>query len=90
VVTARQPSDEEWAAIRFGWKTVATLKSNAVCFVRADRTLGLGIGQTSRIDSTEIAVRKAAKFGLSLSGSVCASDGYFPFRDSVDAVAELG
>ncbi|MCD4829343.1 MAG: bifunctional phosphoribosylaminoimidazolecarboxamide formyltransferase/IMP cyclohydrolase [Candidatus Cloacimonetes bacterium] len=90
VVTKRQPTEGEWAALRFGWKSVAVLKSNAVCFVAADRTIGLGIGQTSRIDSTEIAVAKAHKFGLSIEGSVCASDGFFPFRDSVDAVADLG
>jgi phosphoribosylaminoimidazolecarboxamide formyltransferase/IMP cyclohydrolase len=66
------------------------LKSNAVCFTTSDRTIGLGIGQTSRIDSTEIAIRKAAKFGLEIKGTICASDGFFPFRDSIDAMHELG
>ena len=90
VVTETKPDAEYMDALRFGWKTVSTLKSNAVCFTTHDRTLGLGIGQTSRIDSTEIAVSKAGKFGLKLEGSICASDGFFPFRDSADKMAELG
>jgi phosphoribosylaminoimidazolecarboxamide formyltransferase/IMP cyclohydrolase len=90
VVTERKPTDDEMKALTFGWKTVATLKSNAVCFTTSDRTIGLGIGQTSRIDSTEIAIRKAAKFGLEIKGTICASDGFFPFRDSIDAMHELG
>jgi phosphoribosylaminoimidazolecarboxamide formyltransferase / IMP cyclohydrolase len=90
VVTERKPSETEFAALRFAWKTVALLKSNAVCFTTHDRTIGLGIGQTSRIDSTEIAVRKAGKFGHDLAGTACASDGFFPFRDSVDEMVRLG
>jgi phosphoribosylaminoimidazolecarboxamide formyltransferase/IMP cyclohydrolase len=90
VVTERQPTDEEMMALRFGWKSVATLKSNAVAFSNKNATLGLGIGQTSRIDSTEIAVSKAKKFGLDLKGSICASDAFFPFRDNVDTMSELG
>ncbi len=90
VATDRQPTAEEMEALKFGWSTVATLKSNAVCFTKADRTIGLGIGQTSRIDSTEIAISKAKKFGLEIKGSICASDGFFPFRDSIDAMHELG
>jgi len=90
VVTNRTPSETEMKALIFGWKTVATLKSNAVCFTKEDRTIGLGIGQTSRIDSTEIAVNKAAKFNLNLKGSICASDAFFPFRDSIDHIAGLG
>lgn len=90
VVSKRQPTPSEMNALRFAWKTVALLKSNAVCFTAADRTLGLGIGQTSRIDSTEIAVHKAGKFGLPLQGAACASDGYYPFRDSVDEMERLG
>ncbi len=90
IVTKRQPNETEMKALRFAWKTVALLKSNAVCFTLDDRSIGLGIGQTSRIDSTEIAIRKAEKFGLSLDGSVCGSDGFFPFRDSIDSIHELG
>ncbi len=90
IATDRKPTEEEMEALEFGWNTVATLKSNAVCFTKNDRTIGLGIGQTSRIDSTEIAISKAKKFGLEIKGSVCASDGFFPFRDSIDAMHELG
>jgi len=90
IVTNRKPTESEMRSLLFGWKTVATLKSNAVCFTAEDRTLALGIGQTSRIDSTEIAVSKANKFGLNLKGSICASDAFFPFRDSIDSIAELG
>ncbi|MCD4650698.1 MAG: bifunctional phosphoribosylaminoimidazolecarboxamide formyltransferase/IMP cyclohydrolase [Candidatus Cloacimonetes bacterium] len=90
VVSVRKPSEKEMEALRFGWLVVASLKSNAVCFTGPDRTIGLGIGQTSRIDSTEIAIAKASKFELSIEGSICASDGFFPFRDSIDVIAELG
>ncbi|MDZ7295935.1 MAG: bifunctional phosphoribosylaminoimidazolecarboxamide formyltransferase/IMP cyclohydrolase [candidate division KSB1 bacterium] len=90
VVTKRQPSAAEWQALRFGWKVVKWVKSNAVVFVGADRTLGIGAGQMSRVDSSRIAVMKAEAAGLSLHGSVVASDAFFPFRDGVDAAAEAG
>lgn len=90
VVTNRKPSDMEWEALKFGWNCVASLKSNAVAFTTNQQTLGLGIGQTSRIDSTEIAISKAEKFSLSLINSICASDGFFPFRDSIDQLAKYG
>ncbi len=90
VVTKRQPTEKEWEALKFGWKCVASLKSNAVAFTSNDQTLGLGIGQTSRIDSTEIAISKAKKFSLSLDNSICASDGFFPFRDSIDQLVKYG
>lgn len=90
VVTDRKPTESELKALKFGWKAVATLKSNAVCFCADDRTLGLGIGQTSRIDSSEIALSKAKKFNLDLKNCICASDAFFPFRDSVDAIAPYG
>jgi phosphoribosylaminoimidazolecarboxamide formyltransferase/IMP cyclohydrolase len=57
---------------------------------RADRVLGFGIGQTSRIDSTALAIWKAKKYGHDLTGSVCASDGFFPYRDSIDEVYQHG
>ncbi|MDZ7271829.1 MAG: bifunctional phosphoribosylaminoimidazolecarboxamide formyltransferase/IMP cyclohydrolase, partial [candidate division KSB1 bacterium] len=76
--------------LRFGWKVVKWVKSNAVVFVGADRTLGIGAGQMSRVDSSRIAVMKAEAAGLSLHGSVVASDAFFPFRDGVDAAAEAG
>lgn len=84
VVTARQPSEQELKALGFAWKVVSLLRSNAIAITGADRVYGLGGGQTSRIDSTWLALHKAAKFGHDLSGAVCASDGFFPFRDSVD------
>jgi phosphoribosylaminoimidazolecarboxamide formyltransferase / IMP cyclohydrolase len=88
VVTARQPAKEEFEALRFAWRTVSILKSNAIAFTGKDQTLGLGMGQTSRVDSAEIAINKAIRFGHDLSSSVCASDGFFPFRDSIDLLAK--
>jgi phosphoribosylaminoimidazolecarboxamide formyltransferase/IMP cyclohydrolase len=90
IVTESKPTESELKALKFGWKVVATLKSNAVCFTTFDRTIGLGIGQTSRVDSTEIAIFKANKFGLNIENSICASDAFFPFRDSVDKLSKLG
>ena len=90
IVTQNKPSEDEIKALKFGWKVVAILKSNAVCFTTEDRTIGLGIGQTSRVDSTEIALFKANKFGLKIENSICASDAFFPFRDSVDKLSKMG
>lgn len=90
VVTRRQPTDDELKALRFAWNCVAIMSSNAIAITGADQALGLGMGQTSRIDSTEIALRKAGKFGHDLRGAVCASDGYFPFRDSVEELEPYG
>jgi len=90
VVTQKQPTQEEFKALVFGWKAVSLLKSNAIVLARADRVLGFGIGQTSRIDSTALAIWKAKKYGHDLTGSVCASDGFFPYRDSIDEVYQHG
>lgn len=90
VVTEKTPTAEEFSALRFCWKVVSVLKSNAICLGTEKRTLGLGMGQTSRIDSAEIAVYRAEKHGHRLTGAVCASDGFFPFRDNVDYLAEKG
>ncbi len=90
VVTGKKPSPAEMEALRFAWRTVSILKSNAICLTTGDRSLGLGTGQTSRIDSTEIAIRKALSFGHDLSAAVCASDGFFPFRDSVELLSKHG
>ena len=90
VVTQRQPTEDEWAAMRFGWKVVKWVKSNAVIFVSKNQTLGIGAGQMSRVDSSNLAVHKAKQSGLSLKGSVAASDAFFPFRDGVDAIAKAG
>jgi phosphoribosylaminoimidazolecarboxamide formyltransferase/IMP cyclohydrolase len=88
VVTKRQPTAEEWTALRFAWRVCAHVKSNAVIFTAADRTLAVGAGQMSRVDAVKVAVMKAAEG--SLRGSVAASDAFFPFRDGVDAVAHAG
>jgi phosphoribosylaminoimidazolecarboxamide formyltransferase/IMP cyclohydrolase len=88
VVTKRQPTAEEWIALRFAWRVCAHVKSNAVIFAAADRTLAVGAGQMSRVDAVKVAVMKAA--AGSLAGSVAASDAFFPFRDGLDAVADAG
>ena len=90
VVTERQPTEEEWAAMRFGWKIVKHVKSNAIVYASAERTLGIGAGQMSRVDSSQIAVWKAGEAGLSLKGSIVASDAFFPFPDGLIAAAEAG
>ena len=88
VVTRRQPTAEEWTALRFAWRVCAHVKSNTIVFTGADRTLAVGAGQMSRVDSVKVAVMKAAPG--SLKGSVVASDAFFPFRDGLDAVADAG
>ncbi|MBA3886905.1 MAG: bifunctional phosphoribosylaminoimidazolecarboxamide formyltransferase/IMP cyclohydrolase [Acidobacteria bacterium] len=88
VVTKRQPTTEEWVALRFAWRVCAHVKSNAVIFTTADRTLAIGAGQMSRVDAVKVAVMKAG--ARPLTGSVAASDAFFPFRDGVDAVAAAG
>ena len=73
VVTKRQPTDEEMRAMIFGWKVVKHVKSNAIVYADCERTLGVGAGQMSRVDSSKIAVWKAGEAGLSLDGSVVCS-----------------
>jgi phosphoribosylaminoimidazolecarboxamide formyltransferase/IMP cyclohydrolase len=87
VVTQRQPTDEEWRALRFAWRVCAHVKSNTIIFTGAAATLAIGAGQMSRVDAAKTAVMKAT---ASLAGSVAASDAYFPFRDGLDAVAAAG
>ena len=89
-VTKRQPTDRELLALEFAWRVVKHVKSNAIVFCSENATLGIGAGQMSRVDSVEIAVMKAKKNGLDLSGSVVASDAFFPFRDGLDALAKAG
>ncbi len=90
VVSNRQPSLREYQALAYGWKVVSLLKSNAIVLNTEDRVLGMGSGQTSRIDSTSLAIWKAKKYGHELKGAVCASDGFFTYRDSVDEVYQQG
>jgi len=90
VVTKSQPTDAEREALLFGWRVVKHVKSNAIVYAAHDRTLGIGAGQMSRIDSSRIAIWKASEAKLSLKGSVIASDAFFPFPDGLIAAAEAG
>ena len=74
----------------FGWRIVKHVKSNAIVYAAADRTLGIGPGQMSRVDASRLAVWKAGEAGLSLRGSVVCSDAFFPFADGLIAAAEAG
>ena len=89
-VTARQPSAAEQAALLFAWRVAKHVKSNAIVYTGSDRTLGVGAGQMSRVDSARVAVEKAQRAGLSLQGSVLASDAFFPFPDGVETAAAAG
>jgi phosphoribosylaminoimidazolecarboxamide formyltransferase/IMP cyclohydrolase len=86
-VTRRAPTTEELAALEFGWKIAKHVKSNAIVFVRAGQTLGIGAGQMSRVDSVKLAIMKAQSL---LAGSVVASDAFFPFADGVEEAARAG
>jgi phosphoribosylaminoimidazolecarboxamide formyltransferase/IMP cyclohydrolase len=91
VVTKRQPTREEWQALRFAWRICAHVKSNTVIFTGPDRTLAIGAGQMSRVDAVKVATMKAESLGPgALNGSVAASDAFFPFRDGLDAAAAAG
>ncbi len=90
VVTERAPDEGELDDLAFAWAAIFGVKSNAILLAREGAVLGIGAGQMSRVDSSKIAVRKAADAGLALEGSVLASDAFFPFRDGVDAAAEAG
>ncbi len=90
VVTKIKPSDAQLKDLLFAWKVAKYVKSNAIVFCKDGRTLGVGAGQMSRVDSTRIASIKAENAGLDLAGSVVASDAFFPFRDNVDVLAKAG
>ena len=90
VVSERQPTDQEWRSMLFGWKVVRHVKSNAIVYAGDERTLGVGAGQMSRVDSSQIAVWKARAAKLSLSNSIVASYAFFPFSDGLIAAAEAG
>jgi len=90
VVSRRQPTAEQLADLEFAWKVVKYVKSNAIVYVREHATIGVGAGQMSRVYSARIAGIKAADEGLTVAGSVMASDAFFPFRDGIDAAAEAG
>ena len=90
IVTERQPTDDELKAMLFGWRAVKHLKSNAILYAAKDRTLGVGAGQMSRVDSSRIAVWKAGEAGIDLEGSAVCSDAFFPFADGLIAAADAG
>ena len=90
VVTRAQPTPQQMVDLMFAWRIAKFVKSNAIVFAGNGRTLGIGAGQMSRVDSTRIAAWKAQNAGLSLAESAVASDAFFPFRDGVDVVAEAG
>lgn len=90
VVTDLQPNPQQMQDLLFAWQVAKYVKSNAIVFCGNGMTLGIGAGQMSRVDSTKIAAIKAQNAGLSLQGSVVASDAFFPFRDGVDVLADAG
>jgi phosphoribosylaminoimidazolecarboxamide formyltransferase/IMP cyclohydrolase len=90
VVTRRSPTSEERAAMEFGWRVAKHVKSNAIVYSRSDRTLGIGAGQMSRLDSARIAVLKARDAGISLGGTAVASDAFFPFADGLLEAVRAG
>ena len=90
IVTDRHPTDDEMKAMLFGWRAVKHLKSNAILYAGKDRTLGVGAGQMSRVDSSRIAVWKAGEAGINLKGSAVCSDAFFPFADGLIAAADAG
>ena len=89
-VTKRKPTEAEMNDLVFAFRVAKFVKSNAIVFCGGGMTLGVGAGQMSRVDSTRIAAIKAKNDGLSLAGSVAASDAFFPFRDGLDVVAKAG
>jgi len=90
VVTEREPTDQEWLDLVFAWKVAKFVKSNAIVYAANNRTLGVGAGQMSRVNSARIAAIKAEHAGLEIKGAAMASDAFFPFRDGIDNAAERG
>ena len=90
VVSKKQPTPQELQDMLFAWKVAKYVKSNAIVFCKDGMTMGVGAGQMSRLDSARIAGIKAQHAGLSLAGTVVASDAFFPFRDGLDVVVDAG
>ncbi|MEZ5461460.1 bifunctional phosphoribosylaminoimidazolecarboxamide formyltransferase/IMP cyclohydrolase [Dokdonella sp.] len=90
VVSKRVPDAEELRDLLFAWHVAMYVKSNAIVYARESRTIGIGAGQMSRVISARIAAIKAEEAGLSVPGSVMASDAFFPFRDGIDTAAAAG
>ena len=89
-VTRRAPSAEELRSLRFAWRVVAAARSNAAVIARGSWLVGLGSGQTSRVDAVEVALMKAGRASHDVKGAVLASDGFFPFADGVERAARAG
>jgi phosphoribosylaminoimidazolecarboxamide formyltransferase/IMP cyclohydrolase len=89
-VTDKKPTAAQLQDLLFAWKVATWVKSNAIVFCANNMTMGVGAGQMSRLDSARIASIKAQHAGLSLTGTVVASDAFFPFRDGLDVVADAG
>ncbi len=87
IVTKRAPTAAEISSALFAWKVLKHIKSNAILIAKDNTTVGVGAGQVSRVDSVDIAIKKA---GVNIAGAVLASDAYFPFRDSIDKIAATG
>jgi phosphoribosylaminoimidazolecarboxamide formyltransferase/IMP cyclohydrolase len=90
VVTKIEPTEPQMNDLLFAWRVAKYVKSNAIVFCGGGMTLGVGAGQMSRVDSARIAAIKAQNAGLTLRGSVAASDAFFPFRDGLDVLVDVG
>jgi phosphoribosylaminoimidazolecarboxamide formyltransferase/IMP cyclohydrolase len=90
IVTRRAPTEAELDDLLFAWRIAQYVKSNAIVYCRNGQTIGVGAGQMSRVDSARIAKIKAENAGLQITGSVAASDAFFPFRDGLDVLAQAG
>ena len=90
VVTKRAPTEQELRDLLFAWRVAKYVKSNAIVYCKDNMTVGVGAGQMSRVDSARIAAIKAENNGLTVVGSVVASDAFFPFRDGLDVLAKAG
>jgi len=92
VVTEREPTDEELETMKFAWQTLKHVKSNGIIFASGTETVGLGVGQVSRVDAVELAAKKAERDadGKTAEGAVMGSDAFFPFPDGIEAAAEAG
>src|SRR5699024_56942 len=90
VVSKRKPTAKEIQDMLFSWRVVKHVKSNAIVYAKDRQTIGIGTGQTSRVEASQIAIAKAREEGLSLKGTAIASDAFFPFPDGVEAAAEAG
>jgi phosphoribosylaminoimidazolecarboxamide formyltransferase/IMP cyclohydrolase len=90
LASTRHPDERQWNDLMFAWKVARMVKSNAIVYVSGGRTVGIGAGQMSRVDSARIGRWKAEDAGLPIKDAVMASDAFFPFRDGIDTAAEAG